>query len=270
MSDELLVSAVLARPDDLEVLRKRIRKDGSLSAEELAEVAKLPPDLFDGQEGRAELARALVPFIPPILENLVKANEAIEAKAASLGWIGNPTTNIQYAHHDCYLQHFEHASIYYTPASGAHEVHGAIRDFYLRLGGHLSYLGFPMTDELSSGDVRYSNFGGGTILWTATRGAFMNPSYSPSTQRYQTGIYLLSRGTGFTPGGRVSLWVLNEGLAPKSIGSTYAEPDGRFGTASPYSSFIYFRPGDHPLSRARATDEATGHSDEYPLSYSVL
>lgn len=98
----------------------------------------------------------------------------------------------------------------------------------------------------------------------------MSPSYGPTTQRYQTGIYLLSRGTGFTPGGRVSLWILNEGLSPKSIGSTYAEADGRFGATTPYPSFIPFRPGDHPTSSARAIDEATGHSSDYPLSYSVL
>jgi len=268
MSDESMVAAVLAHNDDVKTLRERIGHGPVLTADELSKAGRFPPDLLTRKDGLAvDIGRAEI--LHTVLLAYLEARQAVEEKAATLLWLGSPTSDFQSVGSNGYARHYEQGSVYWTPTFGAHEVHGAIRDFYFSIGGPRSYLGFPQTDELSAGDVRYSNFQGGTIQWTSGRGIYMTPTYSPTTERYQTGIYLNSRGTGFTPGGRVSIWIINDGAAPKSFGSTYAGSDGRFGIGNPYSSFIWFRPGDHANTVARAIDERTGQSDDYPLSYSV-
>lgn len=71
--------------------------------------------------------------------------------------------------------HFSNGySIYWKPATGAHEVRGAIRDKYLALGGPDGFLGFPCTGETVTGVWalgRYNNFEGGSIYWMAQTGA---------------------------------------------------------------------------------------------------
>jgi hypothetical protein len=68
--------------------------------------------------------------------------------------------------------HFQNGSIYWSPSTGAHEVHGAIREEWGRLGWEHN-LGFPVTDEHDSfeGADRASFFDNGAIYWSAARGA---------------------------------------------------------------------------------------------------
>jgi len=72
---------------------------------------------------------------------------------------------------------FDGADVYWSPATGAHEVHGAIRDHWLSLGGVGGFLGFPLTDEspvLSAGTEigRMNLFQGGSIYWSPATGAW--------------------------------------------------------------------------------------------------
>ena len=69
--------------------------------------------------------------------------------------------------------HFQAGSIYWTPATGAHEVHGAIRKLWAGMGWERSFLGYPTSDELSTEDGlgRYSEFQHGSIYWRPTTGA---------------------------------------------------------------------------------------------------
>jgi hypothetical protein len=72
------------------------------------------------------------------------------------------------------FNHFQSCSIYWTPQTDAHEVHGAIRERWAQLGWERSYLGYPTSDEIRVGDSadhRYSNFQGGSIMWTPQTGA---------------------------------------------------------------------------------------------------
>ena len=71
------------------------------------------------------------------------------------------------------FNHFQGGSIYWTPKTGAHEVHGAIRDKWASMGWERSSLGYPISDELAMGDGRgrYGNFQGGTIFWSDKTGA---------------------------------------------------------------------------------------------------
>jgi uncharacterized protein with LGFP repeats len=68
---------------------------------------------------------------------------------------------------------YEHGSIYWSPATGAHEVHGAIRVKWAQLGGERSFLGFPLTDETGTPDGRgrFNHFQGGSIYWAPETGA---------------------------------------------------------------------------------------------------
>jgi uncharacterized protein with LGFP repeats len=71
------------------------------------------------------------------------------------------------------FNHFQGGSIYWTPQTGAHEVHGYIRDKWASMGWERSYLGYPLSDEspMPDGIGRYSNFQGGTIFWSPRSGA---------------------------------------------------------------------------------------------------
>jgi uncharacterized protein with LGFP repeats len=62
-------------------------------------------------------------------------------------------------------------SIYWSPQTGAYEVHGAIRGTYAALGGERSFLGYPVTDAMGTlGAARFSRFQNGAICWTPFTG----------------------------------------------------------------------------------------------------
>ena len=84
-------------------------------------------------------------------------------------WIGQPTS----AEEVCpdHVGHFRHyqggASIYWTPATGAHLIYGLIRQKWGSLGWEKGPNGYPVTDEgdAQSGQGRFNNFQNGTIIW---------------------------------------------------------------------------------------------------------
>lgn len=71
------------------------------------------------------------------------------------------------------FNHFEHASVYWHPATGAFEIHGLIRERWRTMGAELSRLGYPMTNESTTPDGvgRYNHFQNGSIYWTPATGA---------------------------------------------------------------------------------------------------
>jgi hypothetical protein len=105
---------------------------------------------------------------------LIEATHAINAKAAELGWAGAPFADVDAAGAG-FVRRFANADIYFSPQTGAHEVHGAIREKYDTLGGAASPLGLPVTDETGTpdGEGRFNHFQGGSIYWTARNGAAM-------------------------------------------------------------------------------------------------
>jgi uncharacterized protein with LGFP repeats len=105
---------------------------------------------------------------------------AIDAKYAQLiganPWIGKPTI----AEQTCpdgvgRYRHYQGASIYWSPQTGARLIYGLIRAKWAVLGWEESPLGYPTTDELNagSGQGRFNNFQHGTIIWkTGSSDAF--------------------------------------------------------------------------------------------------
>jgi uncharacterized protein with LGFP repeats len=69
------------------------------------------------------------------------------------------------------FNHFERGSIYWTPDTGAWEVHGAIRDHWASAGWERGPLGYPVSDETGPADQRANRFQHGVITWTPTGGA---------------------------------------------------------------------------------------------------
>lgn len=63
---------------------------------------------------------------------------------------------------------FDGASIYWTATTGAHEIHGAIRDAWKAEGWELGALGYPTSDEYSTARGRRNDFERGAITWDAT------------------------------------------------------------------------------------------------------
>lgn len=102
---------------------------------------------------------------------------AIRAKWAAMGWersfLGYPLTDESPTPDGIgRFNHFQGGSIYWTPQTGAYEVHGAIRDKWAAMGWERSFLGYPTSDELASPDGgRISHFEHGSIVWTQAGGA---------------------------------------------------------------------------------------------------
>jgi len=69
---------------------------------------------------------------------------------------------------------FARGSVFWSPGSGAHEVHGGIAAVWSRLGAQAGFLGYPVTNEVGAGDGlgRYSVFQGGSVYYSPATGAY--------------------------------------------------------------------------------------------------
>jgi hypothetical protein len=120
------------------------------------------------------LAPVLLLFVSTVL-----AQSPIERKYQALGgqngFLRKPTSNESTCAHNKNgrYRHYEGGTIYWHPDTGAHEVHGAIRDKYRSLKEYWGLLGFPVTDEMTTPDRigRYNHFQHGSIYWTTYTGA---------------------------------------------------------------------------------------------------
>ncbi len=104
---------------------------------------------------------------------------AIQGTWAELGWensvLGFPTTNeLPTPTKPGAFNHFQGGSIYWSPATGAHEVRGAIHARWAELGWENSALGFPTSDEYAIDGGRRSDFQNGSITWTPSGGVVVN------------------------------------------------------------------------------------------------
>ncbi len=103
---------------------------------------------------------------------------AIRTLWAASGWergpLGYPTTDETTTPDQVgRYNHFTGSggSIYWTPGTGAHEVHGAIAARWAALGWERSPLGYPTSNEYAVTGGRASAFAHGTITWSAATGA---------------------------------------------------------------------------------------------------
>ncbi len=124
---------------------------------------------------------------------------AIRGKYSNLGWersflgylLTNETTTPDGVGR---YNHFQHGSIYWSPGTGAFEVHGLIRSHWASIGWERSVLGYPISDELVvfGGDARISHFQRGSIYWSPTAGARV------LRERVRVHVKILENPTSFT------------------------------------------------------------------------
>jgi hypothetical protein len=117
------------------------------------------------------------------------------------GFLGRPLTNETGTPDGVgRYNHFAGGSIYWTPATGAHVIYGAIRDKWASLGWERCGLGYPTSDEMpAGGDARMNTFQHGEILWTPLTGAVVSkinmpvPTDQPQTDDWSCGPNSVSR-----------------------------------------------------------------------------
>jgi hypothetical protein len=103
----------------------------------------------------------------------VKFEQMGGASAFSKNPLGQAVTG-EYALAGGTGQDFVNGSLYWSQATGAHAVMGAIRTEYTGLGGPAGALGYPVTDELVTPDGvgRFNHFSrGSSIYWSPATGA---------------------------------------------------------------------------------------------------
>lgn len=87
------------------------------------------------------------------------------------GMLGFPTTDeLPTPDNRGRFNHFQGGSIYWTPQTGAQEVHGLIRDKWASMGWERSFLGYPVSAEKPYDHGRISEFEHGRIIWTPAGG----------------------------------------------------------------------------------------------------
>src|SRR5207253_2585207 len=102
---------------------------------------------------------------------------AILQEFAGLGWersvLGYPVTDeTTTGKGDGRYNYFQGGLIEWSPASGAHEVHGVILQEFAGLGWERSILGYPTSDETGTAqNGRYNSFQHGYVMWSAASGA---------------------------------------------------------------------------------------------------
>ena len=155
----------------LNARQKKVLGDGP----DIAQLGNVHKVLKDDKKVTGLVAKLKIAKTP---ESWVEA--IIHAKWQSLdgarGFLGKATTSVKPCPDgDGYFQHFKGGSIYFHSATGAHEVHGAIRSHWASLKWERGFLGYPVSDELVGRDEkgmgRYSHFQGGIVYWHPTTGA---------------------------------------------------------------------------------------------------
>ena len=125
-----------------------------------------------GTSGTAAAQAVPVPFMAAdvaILNLWTALGGATSFLGSQVGELGSCPDGIGY------YNHFQGGSIYWSPSTGAHEVHGEIRNKWEALSWERGFLGYPVTDETGTGTSetggRYNDFQGGTIYWSPVAGA---------------------------------------------------------------------------------------------------
>jgi hypothetical protein len=149
------------------------KKAAAIGAELGAPVSGVEFGAGDGYKRRYK--NGVIYFLPPAGPCWVHGAILAEyvAHGEEAGFLGYPTTDERATPDNTgrYV-HFERGSIYWSYSTGAHEVHGAIRDKWASVGWERSWLGFPTFGEMAFDDGgRVSQFQNGSVYWWPDTGA---------------------------------------------------------------------------------------------------
>jgi len=100
---------------------------------------------------------------------------AVQRAWAAQGWerspLGFPVGDAFAVRNGGTVQRFQGGLFYDSPATGTHEVRGAILDRYAATGWEDGGLGFPVTGEVALPGGAFTAFQGGAVYWTPAAGA---------------------------------------------------------------------------------------------------
>ena len=151
------------------------------------------------------------------------------------------------------------SSIFWLPETGAHEVYGAIRDFWAHQGWNASSLGYPINAEhdRSDGPGREQQFQGGRIIWSPATGALLGHPTLQLRAVADPSRFIEVTGMGFTPNQTVKLGYditgfSADGPTPHQLGEHELTSDG----GGRFTDRISVA-GDISGAQAQATDVGT-------------
>jgi uncharacterized protein with LGFP repeats len=128
------------------------------------------------------------------------------------GILGYPTTDeASTPDNKCRFNDFSNGgAIYWTSANGAHLIYGEIYKKWISLSGEAGALGYPLTDETSSGTHggRYNDFLGGTIYWSPATGAHDHEGNLPPSLSFKQNYTFPD---GIAASGNVQITVFSNG-----------------------------------------------------------
>jgi hypothetical protein len=89
-----------------------------------------------------------------------------------------------------FLNHFENGSIYWSPNTGAHEVHGLFRSEWQSLAWERGYLGYPASDDITAGDGsgHFQTFQNGWLSWSPGQQVTLHDTTPPETRTWSSGL----------------------------------------------------------------------------------
>jgi hypothetical protein len=205
---------------------------------------------------------------------------AIRDAWAAAGWenspVGFPTSNeSRTPTRPGAYNHFERGSAYWSPGTGAHLVHGAIRDAWAANGWEAGRLGFPTSGETpAAGGRRVQTFERGTITWTPAGGARIGlpgpdnppaprtaagllaqlPVTAENTSRYDRDLFPHWSDPDRDGCSTRDEVLISESLTPVTIGTGCAVSEGRW--YSPYDDRTHTRAADLQIDHVVALSEA--------------
>ena len=117
----------------------------------------------------------VVPPSPVVVDPMSFLHGAIAAKYMQMGGLhgvlGMPLTHETPAANGGFYNDFSNGySVYWTQATGAHFVHGAIKGKWLSMGGPGSSMGYPTGDEVLNGSTVTQTFTHANVSWTQATG----------------------------------------------------------------------------------------------------
>ncbi|MCF2526527.1 hypothetical protein [Yinghuangia soli] len=127
-------------------------------------------DLGDGKGRKQTFEKGIITWSPSAGVQII-TGPISTAWSAGPQWYGAATTP-ELAAPDGIgrYQVFEKVRFYWTPKTGAQEIHGGILNKWWELGGERGFLGYPTTGEQAIGNGRVSHFERGSIYWSAASG----------------------------------------------------------------------------------------------------
>ena len=177
------------------------------------------------------------------------------------GMLGYPTSDEVPIRDGGVYQNFQGGAILWSPASGAHLSHGAIRNQWAATGFENGFLGYPVTDEQCDGTGCIQKYQGGTVTWldgptgvhpydeceSLNNGHSNDPSYGASAVSFAIAETYGSYNATFIRCQNTAGVYWPDWITPGTVGKSGFKPPGIFSGPTRYE---YSPQGDYSVTQA--------------------